>query len=81
MGTEAAQTVRNYLVPTIFKATDEEFDKFCKTFNVTKAQLPHIKTTDAGLVGIAVGPGDVVKIHRKSWQTAEQTVYYRLVVE
>lgn len=81
MATDAAQTVRNYLVPTIEKASEEELDKFCKTYDITKAQLPHIKVTDAGLSGLAVGAGDVVKIHRKSWQTGEQTVYFRLVVD
>ncbi len=81
MATETAQTIRNYLVPTIEKASDEELDKFCKTYNITKAQLPHIKTTDAGLVGLAVGPGDVIRAQRTSWQTGEKTLYYRLVVE
>jgi len=81
MATELAQTVRNYLVPTIEKASDEEVDKVCKTYGITKAQLPHIKLTDAGLAGIAVGQGDVVKIDRKSWQTGEHTQYFRLVVE
>ncbi len=81
MGTTLEQPVRNYLVPTIQKASGEELDELCKTYKITKAQLPHIKMTDAGLTGVSVGAGDVVKIERRSWQTGEKTLYYRLVVD
>lgn len=81
MGTEPSQPVRNYLVPTVQKAPDGELEEVFKKYKITKAQLPHIKLTDAGIAGIGVGPGDVVKIERKSWQTGETTQYYRLVVE
>ncbi|MBI5226756.1 DNA-directed RNA polymerase subunit H [Candidatus Micrarchaeota archaeon] len=81
MGTDTQETVNNYLVPKMEKATSEEIEKLSKTYNITAAQLPHIKMTDAGLTGIAVGAGDVVKIHRKSWLTGEETLYYRQVVD
>ena len=81
MGTDTQETVNNYLVPKMQKATSEEIEKLSKTYNITSAQLPHIKMTDAGLAGLSVGAGDVVKIHRKSWLTGEETLYYRQVVD
>ena len=78
---DTQDSVKNYLVPSMDKATDEEIAALCKQYNMTIQQLPHIKMTDAGLAGISVGAGDVVKIKRKSWLTGESTLYYRLVVD
>ncbi len=81
MGKETQEAVRNFLVPIVEKASKEEIEEACKEYNITTSQLPHIKVTDAGLKGLSVGAGDIIKITRKSWVTDGKTAYYRLVVE
>ncbi len=78
---DKSQTVRNFLVPSASAITDAELEKVLAEYGVTKDKLPRILLTDAGLKGLDVGAGDVVKFERKSWVTAKQVAYYRLVVE
>ncbi len=80
MGTETVQSAKNFLVPSIQKASDEEVEKVCKKFGITKNLFPWIKLTDPGLATLTVAAGDVVKVNRKSWVTQKETDYYRWVV-
>lgn len=61
------------LQPKHLKLNEKEADALLKKLNVSKAQLPKILSTDAGLPeGCSVG--DVIKIARNSGE------YYRVVV-
>jgi DNA-directed RNA polymerase subunit H (RpoH/RPB5) len=61
------------LQPKHTKLNEKEADELLQKLNVSKAQIPKIFSTDAGLPeGCSVG--DIIKIERKSG------VYYRVVV-
>ncbi len=61
------------LQPKHIKINEKDSEELLKRLNVSKAQLPKILSTDAGLPeGCVVG--DIIKIDRKSG------VYYRVVV-
>jgi len=55
------------------KLNEKESEEFLKKLNLSKAQLPKILSTDAGLPDGCV-VGDVIKIERKSGD------YFRVVV-
>ena len=57
----------------------EEIEEALDEYNVTKTNLPKIKTNDAALPAEAE-PGDVIRITRDS-RTTDQAVVYRLVIE
>lgn len=62
---------------TILKPT--EADKILEKFNISLAQLPKIKITDAAIPeGASIG--DIVKVERKDEANGKNTVYYRIVV-
>jgi DNA-directed RNA polymerase subunit H (RpoH/RPB5) len=61
------------LQPKHTKITEKEAEELLKKLNISKAQLPKIFSTDAGLPE-GCNVGDVIKIERKSG------VYYRVVV-
>jgi len=61
------------LQPKHIKLNEKEADELLKRLNVSKAQLPKILSTDAGLPE-GCNVGDIIKIERKSG------VYYRVVV-
>jgi len=61
------------LQPKHIKINEKEADELLKRLNVSKAQLPKILSTDAGLPE-GCNVGDIIKIERKSG------VYYRVVV-
>jgi DNA-directed RNA polymerase subunit H len=60
---------------TIIK--NEEAEKILESYNVSLAQLPKIKITDAALPEGA-NVGDVIKIERKDEEGT--SVYFRVVV-
>ncbi|MCK9568041.1 DNA-directed RNA polymerase subunit H [Candidatus Pacearchaeota archaeon] len=61
------------LQPKHIKLNEKEADELLQKLNVSKAQIPKILSTDAGLPeGCSVG--DLIKIERTSG------VYYRVVV-
>jgi DNA-directed RNA polymerase subunit H (RpoH/RPB5) len=61
------------LQPKHTKLSERESDELLKKLNISKAQLPKILSTDAGLPeGCAIG--DIIKIDRKTGG------YYRVVV-
>jgi DNA-directed RNA polymerase subunit H (RpoH/RPB5) len=61
------------LQPKHIKLNEKEADELLQKLNVSKAQIPKILSTDAGLPeGCSVG--DIIKIERKTG------VYFRVVV-
>ncbi len=56
----------------------QEVDKLLEKFNISLAQLPKIKITDASLPEGA-NIGDIIKIDRKD-ENGETAVFYRVVV-
>ena len=61
------------LQPKHQKINEKEVEDLLKRLNVSKAQLPKILSTDAGLPE-GCNVGDIIKIERES------AVYYRVVV-
>jgi DNA-directed RNA polymerase subunit H (RpoH/RPB5) len=61
------------LQPKHIKINEKEADALLKKLNISKAQLPKILSTDAGLPE-GSNVGDIIKIERKSGE------YYRVVV-
>jgi DNA-directed RNA polymerase subunit H (RpoH/RPB5) len=61
------------LQPKHTKLNEKEADELLQKLNVSKAQIPKIFSTDAGLPE-GCNVGDIIKIERKSG------VYYRVVV-
>ena len=61
------------LQPKHLKLSEKESEELIKKINVSKAQLPKILSTDAGLPE-GCNVGDIIKIERKSGP------YHRVVV-
>lgn len=61
------------LQPKHVKLSEKESEELLKQYNVSKAQLPKILSTDAALPE-SCNVGDIIKIERKSG------VYFRVVV-
>lgn len=58
----------------------EEKGKILEQYRISEEEIPRIKKGDPGLDGLSANSGDLIKITRKS-ATANQAVYYRLVVD
>ena len=65
-------------MPKIEVLGDNEVSQLLAGLNCGKQELPLIMLSDAGLKGIEVKPGDVVRITRDE---KKKFFYYRLVVE
>lgn len=65
------------LQPKHVKLSEKEVATLLKQFNISKAQLPKILSTDAALED-SFSVGDVVKIERST--PDKKAVYYRVVV-
>ena len=70
---------KHLLIPKHSKLSDKERDELLQRYGVVLSNLPRIHKTDAAVEGLAVKPGDVVKIFRKS-PTAGEAVFYRVVM-
>ncbi|HIH20127.1 TPA: DNA-directed RNA polymerase subunit H [Candidatus Micrarchaeota archaeon] len=68
----------HYLMPKIEKMNDEELAELLKVLGCTKEQLPVVTLSDAGLNGLDVHIGDVVRITRDG---KRKEFYYRTVVD
>lgn len=82
---DSFNTLTHYLVPEHKLLSEEEAEKVLAEYNVTRDQLPKIKSSDAAIQVLAsiCGPipeGSIIRITRKS-ETAEVFVAYRLVTE
>ncbi len=70
---------KHILIPKHLKLNEKEKQKLLEQYNISVKELPRIPKTDAAIVSLAVKPGDVIKIIRKS-QTADESIFYRVVV-
>ncbi len=78
--TKKFNVLEHELVPDHVLLSEEEAAEVLKKYNISKGQLPKIKTTDVVVKQIGAKPGDVLRIIRKSL-TAGKAVAYRLVIE
>lgn len=78
--TKKFNVLEHELVPEHILLTEDEAKEVLKRYNITKGQLPKIKTSDVVVKQIGAKPGDVIKIIRKSI-TAGKAVAYRLVID
>ncbi len=67
------------LVPKHLKLSDKEKKDLLEKYNITPKELPRVIKKDPAIKSLNVGPGDVIKIIRKS-PTAGEAVFYRYVV-
>lgn len=67
----------HYLMPKIEKLSEEDQQELFKKMNCTKEDLPVIELEDAGLKGLEVQIGDVIRILRDE---KNKVYYYRMVV-
>jgi DNA-directed RNA polymerase I, II, and III subunit RPABC1 len=68
------------LVPKHELLSEEEANEVLEQYNISKYQLPAIKSADPAAKAIGAKPGRIVKIYRES-PTAGLHVVYRIVVE
>lgn len=68
------------LMPKHSKLSESDKKQLLEKYGVTVKELPSIFLTDAGLEGMQVKVGDVIKIERNS-RTAGKTVFYRSISE
>jgi DNA-directed RNA polymerase subunit H len=78
--TKKFNVLEHELVPNHILLTDEEAQEILTKYNITRGQLPKIKSSDVVVKQINAKPGDVLKIIRKSL-TAGQAIAYRLVID
>lgn len=67
------------LQPKHIKLKEKEFEELLQKFNISKAQLPKILSTDPALPEDC-STGDIIKIERKEPDSEKVNVYYRVVV-
>ncbi len=78
--TKKFNVLEHDLVPDHILLTEEETEELLKKYNITRGQLPKVKSSDVVVKQIGAKPGEVLKIIRKSL-TAGKAVAYRLVIE
>jgi DNA-directed RNA polymerase subunit H len=78
--TKKFNVLEHELVPDHILLTEEQTDELLKKYNITRGQLPKVKSSDVVVKQVGAKPGDVLKILRKSL-TAGKAVSYRLVIE
>lgn len=67
------------LQPKHIKLKEKEVQELLDKFNISKAQLPKILSTDPGLPEGCI-TGDIIKIERKEADTDKINLYYRVVL-
>ena len=70
---------KHIFIPKHTKLSERETADLLKRYNITTASLPQISKEDPGISTLAIKPGDVIKIVRKS-QTAGEALFYRVVI-
>lgn len=71
---------KHILIPKHSKLSESQKEKLLEKYNISLKELPRILKTDSAIISLAVKPGDVIKITRKS-ETASEAVFYRVVVD
>jgi DNA-directed RNA polymerase subunit H len=69
---------KHFLVPKHLILTKEEEETVLKKYNVTKDELPKIKSSDPAIAQHKPKQGDIVKIERRSVY-GDSLEYYRVV--
>ena len=69
----------NELVPKHEILDEKEVEKLLQFYNVTPQQLPKIKESDPGIMGLDAKIGDIIKITRNEISVG-RNIYYRIVV-
>ena len=72
--------LKHELVPEHIIMNENEKKELFGKLKITERNLPKILTNDAVVKAIGAKEGDVLKIIRKS-PTAEESIYYRVVVK
>lgn len=72
-------TINHELKPKHSVMNDKEKNSLFSKYKITFNELPKITLGDAGLAGLEVKEGDIIKITRKS-PTSGTTAYYRGVI-
>jgi len=67
------------LIPQHKKLNDEEAEKILKKYNVSKKQLPRIRSDDPAIVDMNPERGDMIEIIRNSPTTGKSS-FYRVVI-
>ena len=75
-----AKPLDHVLVPKVEPANEDDLKLLLTEFGVNIDKLPLIPATDPAIAFLNLTPGKVVKFHRKSLVTGDDTAYYRLVV-
>ena len=70
--------IEHILIPEHKKLNEEDADKLLKKFNVSRRQLPRIKSTDPAIVKFEPKKGDIIEIIRVS-PTTGKSYFYRVV--
>jgi len=70
---------KHALIPLHVKLSEKEKKELFEKYHISLNELPKIMMDDPALSSVNVGPGDIIKIERKS-DTAKLAVYYRAVV-
>jgi DNA-directed RNA polymerase subunit H len=78
--TKKFNVLEHDLVPDHILLTEDETQELLKKYNITRGQLPKVKSADVVVKQVGAKQGDVLKIMRKSL-TAGKAVSYRLVIE
>jgi len=78
--TKKFNVLEHELVPDHVLLSEDEVAEVLNKYNISKGQLPKIKSSDVVVKQIDAKPGDVVKITRKSL-TAGTATAYRLVID
>ena len=71
--------VQHILIPQHKKLNDEEAEKILKKYNVSKKQLPRIRSDDPAIVDMNPERGDMIEIIRNSPTTGKSS-FYRVVI-
>tara|TARA_Y100000310_G_C20249879_1_gene608583 strand:+ start:245 stop:493 length:249 start_codon:yes stop_codon:yes gene_type:complete len=66
------------LQPKHTKLNEKEAEKLLSELNISRSQVPKIFLNDAGIEGLNVEIGDVIKIERK--EEDKVNLYYRVVI-
>ncbi|MCX6694920.1 MAG: DNA-directed RNA polymerase subunit H [Candidatus Altiarchaeota archaeon] len=72
--------IENKLVPNHEMLSPEAAEAVLKKYNVTRLELPKIKSKDPAIMHLNPSKNDVIKITRNN-QVTGKSYYYRVVIE
>jgi len=75
---ENTRKIEHFLIPKHELLKEDEMKKVLEKYDVTKDQLPKIRSDDPAIQHLEVKKGDVIRIMRK--EDHIENTYYRIVV-